>query len=87
MLYRVQRIRKERRDQSKRIDAKIKLQRMFRKKYSSNSLVLVETALPGGVMPADAPAEDSKEEELARKKAMRAVEDARRMEVHSAEAP
>ena len=43
----MQKLRKSRRDEAKRIDAKIKLQRMFRKKYSSNSLVLVETVLPG----------------------------------------
>lgn len=43
---RVNKLRKHRRDEAKRVDAKIKLQRMFRKKYSSNSLVLVETVLP-----------------------------------------
>ena len=43
---RVAKLRKSRRDEARRIDAKIKLQRTFRRKYSSNSLVLVETVLP-----------------------------------------
>jgi hypothetical protein len=42
--FRVRRMRVQKREAAKRLEAKVKLQRAFRKKYSSNSLALVDEA-------------------------------------------